>query len=224
MAAVENHLPESEVPASNGLFGLISRLATANVILAHASRHDALTGLLNKDACKSEIEERMRGEQPFGVIIMDLDGFKLVNDTLGHAEGDRLLEDFGAHLQSEFRRESDVIAHEKMINQPASVGIMEVPMGRYGGDEFVIVPDLSDRDRKDGLSVAQRMDKAMEYTRDVVAGFVGQQEQPIRDLGFNASVGGATWEPGSIDTLTGLMKSADLAMYDDKRAHGAPVR
>jgi GGDEF domain-containing protein len=224
MATVENHLPESKVPASNGLFGLISNLAIKNVILTYVSRHDALTGLLNKDACKGEIEERMRGEQPFGVIIMDLDGFKAVNDTLGHAEGDRLLEDFGAHLQSEFRREGDVIAHEKMINQPVNEDETEVPMGRYGGDEFVIVPDLSDRDRKDGLNVAERMDKAMEYTRDVVADFVGQQEQSIRDLGFNASIGGATWEPGSTATLTDLMKNADSAMYEDKRAHGAPVR
>lgn len=225
MAAAETPFVETNAPAQGGLFGLITKLATANVALTYISRHDALTGLLNQQAGEEEIRNRMEGKHPFGLIDMDLDAFKIINDTLGHPEGNRLLEDFGAHLSSKFRRTGDAIVHEeKVIWLPVSEDDRELSMARAGGDEFHIIADLSDRGRNDGLSVAQRMDNAVDYSRIVVAEFVGQQDAAIRDHKFNVSIGGAIWEPGTDQTFEELVGSADLAMYADKKAHGAPAR
>ena len=88
--------------------------------LRHRATVDPLTGVLNRAAILDEIDARLQ-RGPVTAIYCDLDGFKLVNDTLGHAAGDRLLEDVAAKLTA-MVRPTDVI-------------------GRIGGDEFIIVCD-----------------------------------------------------------------------------------
>ncbi len=90
------------------------------VFMAH---HDALTGLANRVTMTQKIEEaaarqRRRGD-PFTVLLLDLDRFKYVNDTLGHAAGDTLLREVATRLKA-LLRETDVLA-------------------RLGGDEFAII-------------------------------------------------------------------------------------
>ena len=90
--------------------------------LAHAARHDALTDLPNRMLFRERLEEalvRGRRGEGFAVLCLDLDRFKEVNDTLGHAVGDRLLVEAGGRIASELR-ETDTLA-------------------RLGGDEFAIV-------------------------------------------------------------------------------------
>ncbi len=80
---------------------------------------DALTGLPNRSALLQRLEEMLRSGEPLGVIFIDLDGFKLVNDSAGHDVGDRLLREVARRLA-------------EAMTPPAFVG-------RWGGDEFVVV-------------------------------------------------------------------------------------
>ncbi len=96
------------------------RKAARTAFLAH---HDALTGLANRATISQRIEETAARErrtgEPFTVLLLDLDRFKEVNDTLGHAAGDALLCEVAARLKGALR-ETDTL-------------------GRLGGDEFVVI-------------------------------------------------------------------------------------
>ena len=94
-----------------------SKLEEAEVI---ASR-DVLTGLSSRLYVEGQIEKRIGIGAPFCVVLIDIDGFKNVNDNHGHATGDELLKQFGAELRSACRA-TDVI-------------------GRWGGDEFILLYD-----------------------------------------------------------------------------------
>ncbi|NCW48762.1 MAG: diguanylate cyclase, partial [Actinobacteria bacterium] len=91
--------------------------------LQHAARHDELTRLPNRAYLMSILEQRLAGAQPsaVGILFIDLDHFKVVNDSLGHVIGDELLQEVSRRLQTAVR-EGDVLA-------------------RFGGDEFVVVLD-----------------------------------------------------------------------------------
>jgi len=89
--------------------------------MEHLAAHDSLTGLLNRRKVERHIETRIRAGQVFCVISLDLNGFKQLNDTYGHAAGDDLLRQFAAELKTVFRTH-DVI-------------------GRVGGDEFIVLVD-----------------------------------------------------------------------------------
>jgi diguanylate cyclase (GGDEF)-like protein/PAS domain S-box-containing protein len=92
--------------------------------LEHLALHDGLTGLANRalfhDQISNAIAVATRAGEPRGVLVLDLDGFKLVNDSLGHDQGDDLLKQVADRLRG-LLRESDVVA-------------------RLGGDEFGILP------------------------------------------------------------------------------------
>ncbi len=73
----------------------------AEAQIYHAARHDALTGLLNRAALLEDLSERLgRAQQKLIIYLLDLDGFKCVNDTLGHAAGDALLKQLSSRLKS----------------------------------------------------------------------------------------------------------------------------
>jgi diguanylate cyclase (GGDEF)-like protein/PAS domain S-box-containing protein len=104
--------------------------------IAFMAHHDVLTGLPNRLAVMEKIEEavarhRRRGDS-FAILLLDLDRFKHVNDTLGHAVGDALLRETASRLKGSLR-ETDVLA-------------------RLGGDEFAIVQD-SDNNQREAASV-----------------------------------------------------------------------
>ncbi len=116
--------------------GRMNHVETAVERLAH---YDALTGLPNRLLFNSRIqktwERAHRDGRPFAVMFLDLDGFKAVNDSLGHAIGDELLKLVAGRLR-EHLRETDTVA-------------------RMGGDEFLIV--LEDVGRDDIVNVAQQL-------------------------------------------------------------------
>ena len=118
-------------------------LATANSELEYLALHDSLTGLPNRALMRDRLGQALssanRRKQPLTILVMDLDGFKDVNDTLGHNVGDRLLCEVGERLLSTLRK-VDTVA-------------------RMGGDEFAMV--LPDTDATGAATVATKLLKAL---------------------------------------------------------------
>lgn len=122
---------------------LVFKMAQMSLEREHQAGHDPLTGLPNrtlfKESLAAELVSAKRHDRPFGLLLIDLDHFKEVNDTLGHHVGDQLLIHFAERLSNSVRP-SDHLA-------------------RLGGDEFaVIVPDA---DEPTVLAVAERIRQAM---------------------------------------------------------------
>ena len=112
--------------------------------LRHEASHDSLTTLANRGLFRDRVEKELRGADSrpatLTILFLDLDGFKEVNDTLGHAVGDTLLIQVAERLRS-CVRPSDTVA-------------------RLGGDEFAVL--IADRSsERDGAIVADRITKAM---------------------------------------------------------------
>ncbi len=126
--------------------------------LSHQASHDALTGLANRTRlleclADSLVTSRRRGTQ-LALLFCDLDRFKMVNDSIGHAGGDELLVEAARRLM-------------EMVGETATVA-------RLGGDEFVILdPDLPDRARAVALAERVRTALSAPYTIDGKEAFVG---------------------------------------------------
>lgn len=115
------------------------KLAEARI--SYAARHDSLTGIANRAVLKEKMDEaagrlRQKGEV-FTVFMLDLDGFKYINDTLGHAAGDRLLVELALRLKNSLRG-NEILA-------------------RLGGDEFAIVQCAETNQREAAIALAIRL-------------------------------------------------------------------
>ena len=123
---------------------LNKELVNTNNDLEHMALYDSLTGLPNRYVIQDRLQQGLYGaereNQPLSILMVDLDRFKEVNDTLGHHVGDELLKQVGMRFQKRFRQVDTV--------------------GRLGGDEFaVIVPNAG----ADGaVKVAAHMQKALD--------------------------------------------------------------
>jgi len=152
---------------------------------------DDLTGLYNRRffnrILKKEIEFARRFEQPFCLLMVDVDHFKEYNDRLGHQAGDRALVEVAKLLNKTARAIDHVI--------------------RYGGEEFVII--LPRSDRKKGLQAAERHRRAIEKHD-----FFGQDQLPFGNL--TVTVGLATF-PTDADEGLDLLERADEALYQGKK-------
>jgi diguanylate cyclase (GGDEF)-like protein len=108
--------------------------------LRRASQTDPLTGLLNRRSLQAEVEERCDARERFGVLFMDLDHFKSVNDRFGHEMGDRVLVAVASVLKGALR--------------PGDV------VGRYGGEEFVGI--VAGAGPESARLVAERLRRSVE--------------------------------------------------------------
>jgi diguanylate cyclase (GGDEF)-like protein/PAS domain S-box-containing protein len=154
--------------------------------------HDPLTGLANRRKLENEIESHLRRTERSGprgsLLLFDLDHFKAVNDTLGHKEGDNLLQAIAQILRGRLRA-SDLAV-------------------RLGGDEFAVL--LPEGDETEARVVAESIGRLI---RDY--GASTYPEQPFR---VSASLGIALFSdmvPGSPESMLG---AADLALYDVKQS------
>ena len=117
----------------------ITEIRKADARIAHMAMHDALTNLPNRIMLRTRNEELLAGAGgcgSFGILCLDLDNFKTVNDTLGHPAGDKLLCEVAKRILASARR-TDLVA-------------------RLGGDEFAIVTSL-DEDRQTTAAMAARL-------------------------------------------------------------------
>jgi diguanylate cyclase (GGDEF)-like protein len=141
-------------------------LIIQSAAMEHAAMHDPLTGLPNRllfnDRLQHGISNARRSGRPMALLVLDIDGFKALNDALGHSAGDTVLRETAARLQASVRV-SDTVA-------------------RLGGDEFVIVAVDADPAQAELISakVRQRMEEPMTVEdRQVPVGLsIGQAAFP----------------------------------------------
>jgi diguanylate cyclase (GGDEF)-like protein/PAS domain S-box-containing protein len=155
------------------------------------SRTDSLTGLANRrhlvDTLHAELGRAMREGRAPGVLLLDLDHFKIINDTHGHPAGDSVLVDVGRRLRRSIRSYDTV--------------------GRWGGEEFcVILP---------GLETEEELYRAAEHLRAAIAAApLGAGPELL--LNVTGSAGGALAQSG-LWSVEGLIDAADRALYSAKR-------
>jgi len=158
---------------------------------------DELTGTANfRHLGRRLAEEIQRGRRhghPVAVLYIDLDGFKMVNDTYGHESGNQVLRSVSGMLRAGVRAE-DVV-------------------GRIGGDEFAVV--MPQTDSSGALVAAERLRKSLENATLTAAG--GER------ISFVAFSMGVAWYPADGETGEELLKAADAAMYRAKRSGGDRV-
>ena len=169
----------------------ITKLKAQESRMVQLAMYDTLTGLLNRESLKLELElalteSRQRPEGHMALVMLDLDGFKLVNDTQGHPVGDLLLKEVGARFKAALRTH-DVVA-------------------RLGGDEFMVilkhVPDSA---------TAQRLANKLVHCIS---------DEPFQVKGLEQRIGasaGIALYPQHAQSEEDLMKCVDIGLYEAKR-------
>jgi len=158
--------------------------------IRYLSQHDPLTGLPNRLHLKVSLEQAIsnarREKSTLSIMFIDLDQFKLINDTLGHATGDTLLVEVGTRLR-QVVRENDIVA-------------------RLGGDEFIVVLPFPNGDPVEGAGIV-----AKKIVDSLSAPYLVNESE----LHTSPSIGVAAYPQHGEDSET-LMKNADIAMYEAK--------
>jgi len=172
------------------LLELQASLLETQAALAHQATHDTLTGIFNRrailDQLARELARTLRQGGRLSVGMCDIDNFKEINDSFGHQAGDEVLVAFARCLQANLR-EYDYV-------------------GRYGGEEFLIIASGSTGESDDGLFERLRQQVAALEVKTGVDG----------NVSITVSIGTA---PGtSLSTVDALLVAADEALYLAKAA------
>ena len=169
------------------------------------AEHDSLTGLLNRSAFRLQMEralKRARNTQELvALLFIDLDGFKKVNDVLGHGTGDDVLREVARRISVAVRA-SDIVA-------------------RLGGDEFVVLLE-SPVDAATADDISTRILSSLTHEYDYVQ-TLNSQTVTADMPQVGASIGVAMYTPQE-SHVDSLFKRADAAMYDAKRSGKGCVR
>jgi diguanylate cyclase (GGDEF)-like protein len=169
-----------------------AQLKAANIRLEALTRFDPLTGLANRrhfDELKElEFNRAKRHEQPFSVLMCDIDFFKLYNDTYGHAMGDQCLRDVALTMSALFCRSGELVA-------------------RLGGEEFAVL--LPGQTRDQALESAERLrtllgNQKLPHSASTVSPYV------------TLSIGIAELDVTTMQRFDQLLQSADKALYRAK--------
>jgi predicted ATPase/predicted signal transduction protein with EAL and GGDEF domain len=188
-------------------------LEKANEQIRALAYQDGLTGLPNRRLFNEHLgkvlaRSRRKGSE-FAVLFIDIDNFKLINDTIGHQAADEVLRDLARSLGLLIRADDMLgLYQDDEIDSTATISIepmSDAVLSRLGGDEFIVLlPDT--RDRFSAGSVAQRI--------------LTHFEQPIsidgHEVFVTASIGIATYPEDGL-TSEILIRNADTAMYHAKQ-------
>ena len=181
----------------------------AEELLAHNAFHDGLTNLPNRALFLDRLQHALtlskrHANYKFAVLLIDIDEFKIINDSLGHTAGDELLIKIGQRLKEAVRR-ADTVSRPRgngLVAKPAN----DDTLARLGGDEFTILLD-DIRDPIEAVRVAERMQA------ELATPFVVNQQEIV----ISASIGiAASTTPHT--QAEDLLRDADIAMYRAKRA------
>jgi predicted signal transduction protein with EAL and GGDEF domain len=175
--------------------------------IRHLANFDVLTGLPNRRQliwrAERALEHGRRLDHQVALLLIDLDRFKVINDTLGHSAGDELLMEVARRLRSCVRH-SDQVTDASVESLASRSHRSLEAVGRYGGDEFVaLLPEVADE--RDADRVAARI---LDLMREPI--FVGGQECFV-----TASVGIALFPRDGL-SVADLLRNSDVAMYSVK--------
>ncbi len=187
----------------SGVRVMVRRLAKNQLRINKLAFFDTTTGLPNRECFRRRVEAFLKQAKPgaqAALLFIDLDGFKAVNDTMGHDVGDHVLGQVGARLNDLIQ--SDVLTPEQPILSGYDTA---TSIARLGGDEFAVFVPHADADT--GLYLGDRIRALIEVPFPY--------ENSTLTLG--ASIGIACLPDDGLD-YTGLLKAADIAMYEAKRS------
>ena len=178
-----------------GALGMLTDITERKRIeeqLAHQALHDPLTDLPNRalfmDRLDHALARATRNKEPVEVLVMDLDNFKVVNDSLGHQAGDRLLVSVAERLRTCLRT-NDTVA-------------------RFSGDEFAILVEGT-------LGAGYPVRVAERIAQELQAPFVVEGQEVFVNTTIGIALSGTSSIAG--DSPEKLMRKADIAMYEAKR-------
>src|SRR6202453_1704912 len=177
--------------------------------LQHNSFHDGLTNLPNRALFLDRLQHALTLSKrhlnyKFAVLLIDIDEFKIVNDSLGHTAGDELLIKIAQRLRESVRR-GDTVSRPRVAEVSGKLA-SDGNLARLGGDEFTILLD-DIRDPIEAVRVAERIQA------DLATPFVINQEEIV----ISASIGIAS-STSPHTQAEDLVRDADIAMYRAKRA------
>ena len=174
---------------------LLVRRFLVHPLLMAQSRLDSKTGLLNvstwESDAESELSRAVRNRNAMAIVLVDIDHFKLVNDTYGHLVGDRVLKAIADALTGQSRDYDKV--------------------GRFGGEEFVLL--LAQTNEDDACKIAERL---RGYIANLAIPIDDRLDAPT--LKITISVGVTAMGRGESFELTDLLAASDSAMYHAKQA------
>lgn len=190
-----HHELQVRIRAGRRIVELQAELLRTQAALREQATHDALTKIFNRHTIFEVLEKELRRSDrenlPIGLVMLDIDHFKIVNDTYGHIAGDAVLRESARRIKSAIRSYDSV--------------------GRYGGEEFLVI--LPGCDEACTRSQSERIRKAL-----------ASEAMPIHDenatdtsLALTASLGCTTALPGLKISAETLLQIADESLYEAKR-------
>lgn len=175
--------------------------------LYQEAKIDKLTRLPNRAVFEEKLEELIRSGKKFGLLVLDLDNFKIFNDTYGHDAGDSVLIQAALRMRSAIRQAPvempGGISRKKIEGQQNDVAC------RYGGEEFVVLAEDIE-DEKDLLTVAERIRARFSENEFAVRENGVEKQVPV-----TVSIGGAVYRN---QTPAELFSQADGHLYEAKNA------
>ena len=187
----------------------ITERKRAEEALAHNAFYDGLTNLANRTLLLDRVGRalaisRRHSGYTFGILCIDIDGFKVVNDSLGHAAGDALLIQI-AHRLTACLRPTDTVSRLS-VGEGKELTVRDTTLARTGGDEFVVIAEEL-RNPSDAIHIAERIQNRLAPPFDID----GHQIVVTGSIGIALS-GNTSAEP------EGVLRDAEIAMYRAKNA------